>query len=238
MTQALSPPFILGLRPPFRPGAGLPLLRQVFKDRAVAHRFQYMLCVRLPVGCYMQNTAASHFLRQQLNERRLDNTPLMMPFLMPWVRKVYSYSIKSVCRNAFLQQVHGVFTGNTHIIKSVLFNFQQQVPDPGFVYFHPEVILFRMSPGHLPGRVTIAETYFQDDRVAITKKPAEIQFGITAVHPVMWPQFVKRTLLTFGETPATQHETAYRSPHRRGFFAYFLFLGFAGHDLFIVASDT
>src|SRR5690606_1965208 len=98
MAQTQPSSFKLRLWAKVRPWC-VTLLYGVFQSFFTAKDFQHLLGVVFPVGCQMNVRARFHAAGQQLYQRWLDQTTLVVPLLGPRVRKVNVHARQGIRSN-------------------------------------------------------------------------------------------------------------------------------------------
>ena len=73
--------------------------RKVTESAAAVRQFQHMVRVILPVGRHMQHGAGLQNPGGESKEILLDDTPLVVPFLVPGIREKQKYSLKALFRH-------------------------------------------------------------------------------------------------------------------------------------------
>ena len=208
MPKPLPTRLVPGQSSPFGPGAITPGGGTVFKCRGRIHYLQHVLGVGSPVTGQVQYTARPDSATQKRDETGLHDTPLVMPFLWPWVRKEQPPARQRVVCNHDPEKLDRVRTGNTHIIEPVSFKPQQKVAHSGAVHLDAKVVFIRVCPGHLPGRLTIAKTDVKYHRVWIAEQNWKFQCRCLGFDTVARPKFFQRSLLALSQAPATKNKTS------------------------------
>ena len=147
----------------------------------------HVLCIRLPVGRESQRAAGRDRFRQQLDERRLNQPPLVMALLRPRIRKEDVHERDRGGRELLLQHFHGVVTDHAQIAQRRRFRAEQQVSDAGPMHFDADAIDLRMRSGEFEQRFARAEADLQharrraaEQRVQIERRRGETRCRISA----------------------------------------------------------
>jgi hypothetical protein len=109
----------------------------------------------------VQVTAALQARRKQRNEGGLYQTPLVMSFLRPRVRKENVRAIECVRRNHVLQHFHCIVLDDSHVTERMLPDLLQQTAHARRMHFKREVILLRVRRRDFRGCFTHAESDLQ-----------------------------------------------------------------------------
>ena len=128
-----------------------------------------MLCIRLPIRCDMHQAAALERYFDKLEKSRLNDAPLMVSFLGPWIGEENSQFGNAVRRQFITQEFNRVAPDDSYIGEFVFFDGQHQVPHARSMNFDTYEVLVRLCRRHLPGCLTVAEPNFNNQGSAATK---------------------------------------------------------------------
>jgi len=185
--------------------------RDIRKARLCIEHFEHLLGVGLPVGAESQDAARLQPLAQERNKRTLDQPPLVMTLLGPWVREKNEYLIKGTCRDLRRQHLDGVTADDAHIGERMGLEAEQQMPDARAVYLNAEVVALGMRARKRTQVLTVAKANFQDPRCGAPEEHIKIKRLRGELNPEARPQLRERALLTHGDAPGAGHERAYRA---------------------------
>ena len=155
----------------------------------------------------MQHTANLELAAHQCRELRLHDTALVVTTLVPWVREKQHQAIKAVIGDAAIEHLDRIAIVDPHVGQALGQHAVEQRANAWVVYFHADEILIRRSRRHLQQRVAHAEADLQRARRRAAEHLIEIHGSIGQWQHIQRAALFQTTLLAFGHTPGTHHET-------------------------------
>ena len=182
------------------------------KKRGCVQHLVDVLGVVAPVGSDMQGAAIDQFISDERQEDRLDNSPLVVAFLGPGIRKIKVDTGKRAAGHLVLQNVDCVVTNKPQIVQPGHVCMKHAVPDTGFVYFDAEVVPLAIICRLADQRLTVAKADLQHRIRVASEAIGEIQGCRCVIDAVAWPEFLKGAFLPRCHAAGTPYETSNCSP--------------------------
>ncbi len=113
---------------------------RIGKKRLGFERREHFLCVLFPVGGHVQDAAGTQPQCQLPHERRLQETPLVVPFLGPRVRKKNVHTRKGRGPDHGRDDFHGVVPDDSEIGKLKRGSMFEKAAHAGRVYLDTQKI--------------------------------------------------------------------------------------------------
>ncbi len=188
--------------------------RDVDEVFACVDDLTHLLRVVLPIRCQSEHTIRRDDLRQQCNERWLNQATLVMAFLVPRIREENVYEIDRARSELIAQNFYRVTIEHADIAQRCRVSAQHQVTDTGSMHFDAKTVDVRIRLRECEQGFTRAETDFEHARCC----PAEHAIKIERpglFDTVCRPQLLERPLLRDGRTSGTNDKAA-NAATRRG----------------------
>ena len=176
--------------------------------RLGAQHFQHLHRVIFPIGRAMQIATRRQAIGQLLDERRLDQTALVVARLVPWIGEKHVDAGQRIGWNHVREHFHGIVLQQAQIRQRLFADQLQQAADAGRVHFHADEILLRHGLGDMRRRRTHAKTDFQDDGRLAAKHLLEVHGLLGKRQQELRPQGLKRARLRNRQPSRAGHETA------------------------------
>jgi hypothetical protein len=180
--------------------------RGVAQLRACVEYLQHSIRIGLPIGGKAQYPPAAQPVGDQLNERRLDQPPFVVPFLRPRVWKQDQHlSQRSRC-NLMDQDFNGIVADDARVVHLPFFQAQHQAPDTRPVNLNTEKVAVGVSCCLGSEVVTVTETDLQGDGRGSPESGLEIEGRRFEGDTKFGPQKIQRPLLCFCDPTTAHHE--------------------------------
>jgi len=187
----------------------------VGERRLGGQHLEHLQRIGLPVGCAVQIAVRREAAREQLHERRLDQAPLVVARLVPWVRKKDMHAGQRARSDHPLDDIDRVVLDQSHVRESALVDLAQERADAGRVDFDADEIGLRQGLRDGRGGIAHAEADLEHERGA----PAEEGRDVDAVggkrNEQAGPELGERARLPGPHPAGPHHEAADRAAARR-----------------------
>ena len=176
MAEAHASPFEVSERPAGRslavPSVDCKILEQARLPQGVEH----LLGVVLPVGGEAQDAASTELPCDELDERRLNQAPLVMALLRPGIGKEHQNLIAACIAKLLGEHVDGIPAEHAHVAEPRCCRLQKELANPRTVYLDTQEVHVRRPGGEGEKILAVAEADFDDswcmppeDRVEIER---------------------------------------------------------------------
>ncbi|CAK7287050.1 hypothetical protein SGPA1_50016 [Streptomyces misionensis JCM 4497] len=177
LVQSLS--LETGQRPELGPGRETAVGLRVLELRVGAEHLQHLLGVRLPVGGAVHQRAGLQPGGDEVEERRLDQPPLVVALLGPGVGEVDAQPVERVGAEHLAQQDDGVPVAHPDVVQSLLVGEVQQIALAGGVHVHREHIGAGVGGGHPRGGLAHPEPDLQDHGTVVAEQLGEVDHPLS-----------------------------------------------------------
>ena len=171
----------------------------------------------------MQHAAGLQLAVHQGHPGGLDDTALVVLFLVPGIGEIELYPGQAVIRNAQLENLHRVVTITAQVTQPALLDFHQQRPYARAMHFDTDKILVRVGLCHVRQGVTHAVADFQHSRGVATEDGLRVQHPIGPFQAKSRPEVVQCIALSGGQSALAQHKAAHFAHNLAGFRIFILF---------------
>src|SRR6267378_3316167 len=194
-------------RPPDESAVG----REILEARRCSQCREHLERVRLPVRGEAQHAAVREAAHRQVDERTLDQTPLVVALLRPGIRKQHQDLVHAVRGDLPLEDLDRVVTDDAHVREPPLLEPEQQPADPGAMDLDTQEIPPGMRGRERQQVLAVAEADLDGARGVAPEQ----RLGLEPLGPerdaVLRPQRAQCTLLRRRDPAAAGHEGADRA---------------------------
>ena len=179
-------------------------------DESIGRR-QYFLDVFGIVGPVcgdVQRAARLEPVSAEVEKKRLQDTPLVVPLFWPGVGKIDIDSSQGGRRKLLLQHIDRVFGNKAQIHDAGIPRGDQAVPQARFVNLNAEIVEAGIFGRLLYQRLAIAETYFEHDRCATFEQCFEIEHSRREFDAVSRPKLVECAPLRWCQAARAANEAS------------------------------
>ncbi len=171
---------------------------------------EHFLRVWGPIGCEVHLATAFEALGQQTDERRLNQSPLVMSLLRPGIGKKHENFIETRRRQMALKYFHGVMADHPDIPQRKLLQAEQNPTDARTMDLDAQKIPLRVRCSECEQVLAIAEPDLDGTGGRPTEHLVEIDQPVR-LNAVFGPQRLERSLLRRGNAPGPRDEGADRA---------------------------
>ena len=188
--------------------------RRVLQQGLGGQDFEHVLGIRLPVGCQVNVAAGGKLARHERHQRRLDDAPLVVPFLGPRIGEEDVQPGKRRVGDHLFQHVDRVMPDHAQVGEAFLGDSPEQAAYAGQMDLDGDVVVLAMGLGDGYAGLAHAGADFQDQGGSAPEYGARFQQLIRKGNAELRKQGVPGALLGVGHAPLAQDE-ALDSPARR-----------------------
>lgn len=183
----------------------------VFQQRFRGEHGEDLRRIVFPVGRHMQIAAGLQAGRQQMHQRGLQQSPLVMALFRPRVGEKNMDAGEAAFSEHVGDDFDCVVLDDADVGELLRVDQPQQAADTGRVDLDADVIVFRMGSRRLRGALTHAEADFEESRRGALECHVEIAAGRRIGNAELRQQAVDRAALRVGDAALAQDEAADRA---------------------------
>lgn len=208
MAESLTALFEFCQRAVFRTGGEVSGAGCIHKGGGVRQYPHHLVRIMLPVGGGVEQPLRLDDASQLVNERRLQNPPFVVLFLVPRIGKEQHGSGQGVVGQG-LEDLNGVVTHRAQVVEIQLLCPQQQMTHAWAMDLDAEIVTLGVLPGERGQGFAVTETDLDPQRMIVAESLSEIQHAVPRkVDAPTRPKFFEGALLAGGQASFAQDEAA------------------------------
>lgn len=209
MAKPLAATFEAGDWPHREPLGKLVCSPDVFQLLYVGKDGQHVVRIWLPVGGQPQIATRLQCTHEQLDELRLNQAPLVMTFLGPWVRKEDMDAREASFGELIREYLDRVVRDDLEIGQLLCLRGEEQMANACTMHFHTDAVDLRMRAGKRCERIAGAETDFEQAGFMPAEQRIQVEWHSRIIDAEDGPQLDQGPFLCGGHAAGAQDETAY-----------------------------
>ncbi len=170
------------LRPIIRASGISPRVAEVDETLVAEELPGNPLGVFFPVGGDVDHALRRQCLYQQITKACVDDTSLVMPLLVPGIRKEQQHALDRMRWNHVLQHFHRIVFDQANIIECAFVYAVQAAADTRLVHFDPDIDALGIKAGHMQLCIAVADADLEATAIKFTRQNNRLRAIVNTIY--------------------------------------------------------